>query len=108
MNKNHIAISNDILIILDSNNNKVLRIFDIKDGTSNKTITHSMEIIKFELNQVTTSLERKVTIIDSNKDCWMNLLNKDEWFKVNTMVDSMKWNNKYDVLCLISDNSIIT
>lgn len=55
LNKHHIALSNDVIIMLDASNPKVLRVFDIKDSSQITTIEHSMEIIKFELNQVSTS-----------------------------------------------------
>jgi len=55
MNRHSIALSNDVVILLDCSNNKVLRVFDVKDASQVTTIEHSMEIIKFELNQVTTS-----------------------------------------------------
>jgi intraflagellar transport protein 80 len=67
-----------------------------------------MEIIKFELNQVATSYDRKVAIIDSNKDCWMTQLHKNEWVKVNSMVDSLLWNESLDILSLVADNTFIT
>jgi len=55
MSRQNIALSNDVVIILDSGNNKVLRVFDLKDASQVTTIEHSMEIVKFELNQVATS-----------------------------------------------------
>jgi len=48
-----------------------------------------------------------VAIIDSNKDCWMTQLHKNEWVKVNSMVDSLLWNAQWDILSLISDNQFI-
>jgi len=94
--------------MLDSSNHKVLRVFDIKDASQITTIEHSMEINRFELNQVTTSYDRKVAIIDTNKDCWMTQLHKNEWVKVNSMVDSLLWNAQWDILSLISDNQFIS
>jgi len=55
MNRTHVALSNDVVILLDSSNHKVLRVFDIKDASQITTIEHSMEICRFELNQVATS-----------------------------------------------------
>ena len=108
INRHSIALSNDVLILLDCSNNKVLRVFDVKDASQVTTIEHSMEIIKFELNQVATSYDRKVAIIDSNKDCWMTQLHKNEWVKVNSMVDSLLWNESLDILSLVADNTFIT
>lgn len=38
----------------------------------------------------------------------MTQLHKNEWVKVNSMVDSLLWNESLDILSLVSDNAFIT
>lgn len=38
----------------------------------------------------------------------MTQLHKNEWVKVNSMVDSLLWNEQWDILGLIADDSFIT
>jgi len=51
LNARHIALSSDVLALIDPMDPKVVRVFDIVSGKpSTVTITHTTEIVEMELN----------------------------------------------------------
>jgi hypothetical protein len=51
LNKRHIAISTDVLCLIDPVSPKIVRIFDILSGKLETTqIEHTCEIVEMELN----------------------------------------------------------
>ena len=51
-------------------------------------IEHTCEIIEMDLNQVEMASERKICMIDSNRDMFISMIHKPEIIKICNMVDS--------------------
>ena len=89
LNKRHISISSDVLAILDTQNPKIIRIFDVISGKqSSVNVEHSSEIVEMDLNQTEMSSERKLCFIDANRDMFLTMVHKPEVLKICNMVDS--------------------
>ena len=89
LNKRHIAISSDVLALIDPISPKLVRIFDVLSGRLETTqIEHSCEIMEMELNQIEMASERKMCFVDSNRDMFLTLVHKPEIHKIQNIVDS--------------------
>ena len=109
LNKRSISLSSDVIAILDTSNSKVIRIFDIVSGKALGTnIEHSCEIVEMDLNQTEMSSERKLCLIDSNRDMFITMVHKPEILKISSMVDSFQWNDGNDMLAAIADGKLCT
>ena len=57
MSKKKIAIASDILAVIESTNNKIIRFFEIATGKPlSFTVEHSLPVVEINLNQVEQSL----------------------------------------------------
>lgn len=110
MNKKRIALSPDILGVIEATNNKLIRFFEIATGKPiNFTLEHSLNILEINLNQTEQSLERKVAFIDANRDLYLAPIHKtDKNTKLGAICDSFMWHDKFDILTSISDSKLQT
>jgi len=109
LNKRHISLSSDVLALIDPMSPKVVRIFDIMSGKmAAENIEHSTEIVEMKLNQIEMASERKLCLVDSNRDMFLTLVHKPEIHKICNMVDSFCWNDENDMLSAISDSKHVT
>lgn len=57
MNKKRIALSPDILAVIETSNNKLVKFFEISSGKPiNFTLEHTLSILEINLNQTEQSL----------------------------------------------------
>ena len=52
--------------------------------------------------------ERKICLVDSNRDMFLSLVHKPEIHKICNMVDSFCWNDENDMLSAIADSKHVT
>lgn len=104
LSRKKISISNDVLAIIDGNNSKLIKFFDMSNGKQlNFSIDHSLEIQEIHLNQTEMAGERKIAFVDQNRDLHITPVHKKDIVKLAAMVDSMLWHEKFDMLSAISD-----
>lgn len=97
------------MAVIDPQNPKLVKIFDIQSGkVTNTQIDHSTEIIEMDLNQVEMGSERKMCFIDSNRDMFLSMLIKPQAIKICNMVDSFSWNDGNDMLTALTDGKLKT
>lgn len=73
MNKKKISISQDILAIIDTNNSKIIRFYEVQNGKPTQFfLEHSLDVIDINLNKSEIASERKIAYIDSNKDLFLS------------------------------------
>ncbi len=78
MSKKKISLSLDILAIIETTNNKMIKFYEIATGKPlNFTVEHSLSIVEINLNQVEQSLERKIGYIDANRDLHLSSIHKN-------------------------------
>lgn len=51
--------------------------------------------------------ERKLAFVDQNRDLHITPVHKKDIVKLAAMTDSFLWNEKFDMLCSISDQRFI-
>jgi hypothetical protein len=57
MSRKKIAISSDIIAVIESTNSKIIRFYEIATGKAlNFTVEHTLAVIEINLNQVEQSL----------------------------------------------------
>lgn len=110
MSKKKIAISSDIIAVVEVTNPKLIKFYEIATGKPlNFTVDHTLPVIEIHLNQVETTLERKIAFLDANRDLHITTVHKSESsHKVTTICDSFQWHDKFDVLVSISDSKLHT
>jgi len=103
------SISSDVIALIDKNNPRLIRLFDVISGKAlNSNIENSNDIINLQLNQTEMVTERKLCFVDSNRDMFLTMVHKPDVIKIATMVDSFQWNDNNDMLTCLSDGKLIT
>ncbi len=107
LNKGFLTLSTDIIAVVDTANSKLVRIFDLMSGKPlNQNIEHNLEIIEIAANQVEHAAERKLCILDSNRDLFLTSVHRNEMMKLCSMVDTFSWNESSDTLAAIADGKL--
>uniref|UniRef100_A0A3Q3BNH0 Intraflagellar transport 80 homolog (Chlamydomonas) n=1 Tax=Kryptolebias marmoratus TaxID=37003 RepID=A0A3Q3BNH0_KRYMA len=111
LNAQSVSLSNDTLAVRDKSDEKVILFFDVLTGKAlgdGKPFTHKMEVVEIALDQCGPSTERKVALIDKNRDLYLtsvrHLGREPKVCKIGSMVHSMAWNNSANILCGIQDS----
>lgn len=103
------SISSDVIALLDTNNPRLIRLFDVMSGKAlNSNIENSNDIVSLQLNQTEMVTERKLCFVDANRDMFLTMVHKPDVIKIATMVDSFQWNDNNDMLTCIADGKLIT
>ncbi|XP_038162299.1 intraflagellar transport protein 80 homolog [Cyprinodon tularosa] len=111
LNAQTASLSNDTIAVRDRTDEKVILFFDAMTGKpigDGKPLTHKLEVSELALDQCGPSTERKIALIDKNRDLYLTFvhhLGKDPKIcKIGSMVHSMAWNNTANILCGIQDD----
>jgi intraflagellar transport protein 80 len=104
LNSKKIAISQDVIAVIDSTNPKVLKFFDVANGKSmSLQIEHNNDIKDFDLNCVEIGANRRIAFLDSNKDLFISPVVKKDTKKIISMCNSFKWHESADILTAAAD-----
>uniref|UniRef100_A0A3B4WUP8 Intraflagellar transport 80 homolog (Chlamydomonas) n=1 Tax=Seriola lalandi dorsalis TaxID=1841481 RepID=A0A3B4WUP8_SERLL len=111
LNAQGVSLSNDTIAIRDKSDEKVVLLFDALTGKAlgdGKPLTHKLEVVEIALDQCGPSTERKIALIDKNRDLYLtsvrHLGREPKISKIGSMVHSMAWNDTANILCGIQDN----
>ncbi|XP_028275364.1 intraflagellar transport protein 80 homolog [Parambassis ranga] len=111
LNAQGVSLSNDTIAIRDKSDEKVILLFDALTGKAlgdGKSLTHKLEVVEIALDQCGPSTERKIALIDKNRDLYLtsvrNRGREPKICKIGSMVHSMAWNDAANILCGIQDN----
>nr|CAH8839961.1 unnamed protein product [Trichobilharzia regenti] len=109
-----LTISNDAIAIKDKLDEKVIYLFDTSSGKAlgdGKPIVHSNEILKISLNQLGNSFDRRLAVLDKNKDLYQmsirTLGNQRKTIKLGTIVTSFVWAETSNVLAAITNDKLV-
>jgi intraflagellar transport protein 80 len=112
LNKQNISLSKDFVAVIDRSDSRLARLFDIATGRAlQHPVKHMMEIVELSLCNYGQGSDRKIAIIDRNRDLYVSTVSatsKPDLVKLQTQVDSVCWNDKSDVLAALSDGKLIT
>lgn len=71
-------------------------------------IQHKLDIVRISLNQQGTGVDRKIAILDKNKDLYLTkAMHSDRTEKLGAMVDSFMWNDSTDMLIALVDDKLV-
>lgn len=107
--RGHISISNDTLAVINNSQPQLVKTFELLTGKQNPTeIEHGLEIVKISLNQEDNIQERKLCLLDNNRDLYVTGITQAKLAKITGMCDSFAWNDRNDMLCCLSDDKFMT
>ncbi|XP_076590790.1 intraflagellar transport protein 80 homolog isoform X2 [Chaetodon auriga] len=113
LNAQCVSLSNDTIVIRDKSDEKVILLFDALTGKAlgdGKPLTHKLEVVEVALDQCGPSTERKIALIDKNRDLYLasmrHLGRGPKICKIGSMVHSMAWNDAANILCGVQDNQL--
>eukprot|EP00392_Amoebophrya_sp_AT5.2_P014013 g14149.t1 len=105
-NEKTVSLANDLVAIVDkaeAGKSASVRIFDLHSGKQIQTLEHKQDIV-----QVALSHERKVAVLDKNKDLFLCPADRVEWQKLSSMVDDFLWNDQTEMLVGLVDQQLQT
>ncbi|XP_052215553.1 intraflagellar transport protein 80 homolog isoform X1 [Dreissena polymorpha] len=110
LNAQTVSISNDTVAIRDKADEKVVYVFDAQSGKplgDGKPITHKLEVSEVALDQCGTAGERRLAIIDKNRDLYLTSVRvfgtDRKTVKLGTMIMSLAWNDNTNMLAALAD-----
>ncbi|XP_026138840.1 intraflagellar transport protein 80 homolog isoform X2 [Carassius auratus] len=106
-----ISLSNDSIAIRDTSDERVVFLFEAQTGKAigdGKPLTHKIEVVFVALDQCGSSSDRRIALIDKNRDLYLTSVRKlgraHSMHKIGSMVDTMAWNDSANILCGIQDS----
>ncbi|XP_055051737.2 intraflagellar transport protein 80 homolog [Misgurnus anguillicaudatus] len=113
LNSLSVSLSNDIIAIRDTADERVIFLFEVLTGKpigDGKPFIHKTEVMSIGLDQCGSSNDRRIALIDKNRDLYLSSVRMfgraHSVYKIGTMVDSMAWNDSSNILCAIQDNHL--
>ncbi|XP_051873931.1 intraflagellar transport protein 80 homolog isoform X2 [Pristis pectinata] len=101
-----VSLSNDTIAVRDKTDEKVIYLIDALSGKplgDGKPLVHKIEVMEVALDQSGSPNERKIAIIDKNRDLYITSVRRfgkeQKIIKIGTMVHSMAWNDTINILC---------
>uniref|UniRef100_G3P721 Intraflagellar transport 80 homolog (Chlamydomonas) n=1 Tax=Gasterosteus aculeatus aculeatus TaxID=481459 RepID=G3P721_GASAC len=111
LNATSVSLSNDSIAIRDKSDEKIIFLLDALTGKplgDGKPLTHKLEVVEVALDKCGPSTERKIALIDKNRDLYItsvrHLGREPKICKIGSMVHSVAWNDAANILCGIQDN----
>lgn len=108
-----VALSPDTLVVRDVADAKLLHIMDLASNRTmqdtSSTLQHSMAIIQIALDQSGPASDRRVAILDKNRDLFLVQLKTQhkDFQKLGGQIQSYQWNTDENMLSAIQDTRLI-
>ncbi|XP_077053458.1 intraflagellar transport protein 80 homolog [Siphateles boraxobius] len=111
LNTQSISLSNDTIAVRDTTDERVVFLFEAQTGKAigdGKPLIHKIEVVLVALDQCGLSNDRRIALIDKNRDLYLTSVRKlgraHSIYKIGSMVDTVAWNDSSNILCGIQDN----
>lgn len=119
LNAHTVSLCNDTIAVRDQSDEKNVHLFDATNGKAlndGRPFTHRQEIAEIALDQVGLANQRKLAIVDKNRDLFVANVRKfgkvtstqANSAKIGAMVQSLKWNANSNMLAAILDSRFCT
>merc|ERR1712232_1322013 len=106
-----LSLCRDSLAFVDPSSPKQIRVFDVLTGRAiGQPINHKLDITRVALNQHGTGADRKIAILDKNKDLYLlKAMQSDRsgTQKLGSMVETFMWNESTDMLIALVDENLV-
>ncbi|XP_051966276.1 intraflagellar transport protein 80 homolog isoform X2 [Xyrauchen texanus] len=113
LNSQSVSLSNDTIAIRDTTDERVVFLFEALTGKAigdSKPFIHKMEVVLIALDQCGSSNDRRLALIDKNRDLYLTSVRKlgraDSVYKIGTMVHTLAWNDSANILCGVQDHQL--
>ncbi|XP_068173450.1 intraflagellar transport protein 80 homolog [Antennarius striatus] len=113
LNAQSISLSNDVVAIRDKTDEKAIFLFEATTGKAlrdGKPLIHMLEVAEVALDQCGPSTERKIALIDKNRDLYLtsvhHLGREPKICKIGSMVHNIAWNDAANILCGVQDKQL--
>lgn len=118
LTKDMVALSPDVLAVVDTNDLKVIQLMDSISGKSLNKLAHTVDVSSIVLNQHTLGVqERLLVFADKNRDLYIYSFNNVtgtstnanaalSTFKLHSNIESFKFNDDTDALVGFSDGRL--
>jgi len=107
LNRQNVSISDDVVAIIDRANPKTIRVFDSTSGKDmGEPIQHQLDIVEIALGQAGLGSERKIAVLDQNRDLYITPVHRTHMVKLGSMVDTFMWHAKTDMLAAVMDGKL--
>ncbi|KAK2150951.1 hypothetical protein LSH36_381g02111 [Paralvinella palmiformis] len=110
LNHHTVSLSDDTIAIRDKNDEKTVNLFETSNGKplgDGKPFQHSTEIMEIALDQCGLPSERRMTIVDRNRDLYLTQVrvygNNRKSLKLGTMIQSLVWNDETNMLVALNN-----
>ncbi len=103
----NMSLSPDTLAIIDRAKPNVVILIDISSGRASESFKHAVEVHCIALNQGGLASDRKLLLIDKNRDLFMSPIHRNDSFKLATIVDSALWSDQHDMIAAIADQKLL-
>lgn len=111
LNHQTLSICRDAVSLVDPAAPKQIRVFDVFTGKPiGNPIMHKLDIVRISLNQQGSGADRKIAILDKNKDLYLTKAvqsDRSGMEKLGAMVDSFMWNDSTDMLIALVDERLV-
>lgn len=97
INRKLISLSYESICMVDPANSKIVQFLDSKTGKPMSQYIHPNEITETYLNHVADENQRKLLIIDSNKDVYIYHVAKNATKRVASLALSCSWHETFDI-----------
>lgn len=104
-----LTICRDAVALVDPANPRIVRIFDALSGRpTGQPLEHRLEVHQIALNQHGAGADRKLALLDRNRDLYLTPVHRPNFQKLGAMVDTFMWNDQTDMLAGLSDMKLLT
>lgn len=103
----NISLSPDTLAIIDRAKPSTVHVIDVSSGRASEPIKHSLDIAECALNQGGLASDRKLLLIDRNRDLFLTPVHRHEPVKLATIVDSAVWSDAHDMVAALADQKLL-
>lgn len=107
LNPNTLSLSREVMCLVEPSNPNTIRFFDSHSNRALESKEHRLEVVQISLNQQGGGVDRRVAILDKNKDLYLCPAHKADFQKLCSMVDTFMWNDKTDLLIALSDQKLV-
>ena len=113
LSRQTVSISSDCVAVRDQTDEKTVHLFDSNTGKplgDGKPFIHKQEVVEIALEQTGPPNERKLAIIDKNRDLYLVMVRKFSnnsskgVGKLGSMVQSLRWSSDCSMLAAMQDS----
>jgi len=107
LNRQNISLSDDVVAVIDRANLKTVRLFDTSSGKDmGEPLVHQLDIMDIALGQAGLGSERKLALLDRNRDLYLTPVHRNQLVKLGSMCDTFMWHPKTDMLAAVMDSKL--